>query len=97
MQFKNQKELFDYVWQTREHISELTQEPLLPQGHFMWHWQFLHILPKGTFPHYKLNPDNIILALPTEHDHQEQYEEFNKRKDKLRREYYERYYNKEYK
>lgn len=96
MKFKDQKELFDYVWQTRKHISELSGKPLLPKTNYQWHWQMLHILPKGTFPHYKLNPDNIILALPDEHDHQEWFDEFNRRKDALRREYYTTYYNKKF-
>ena len=89
-------ELFNHVWDTRPHVSEVSGKPLLPRGHFQWHFQFLHILPKGTFPHYKLNPDNIILALPEEHDHQERFPEFNRRKDLLRKSYYEEYYGKKF-
>jgi len=96
MKFKNQMELFNHVWDTRPHVSEVSDKPLLPRGHFQWHFQFLHILPKGTFPHYKLNPDNIILALPEEHDHQERFPEFNRRKDLLRKSYYEKYYGKKF-
>lgn len=96
MKFKNQKELFEHVWETRPHISELSGEPLLPKGSFKWHWQMLHILSKGSYPNYKLNPDNIILALPEEHDHQERFPEFNRRKDLLRRDYYEKYYGKKF-
>jgi len=85
--FKNQKEMFDYIWETRPHISELSGDPLLPKGHFKWHWQFLHVLPKGSYQSYKLNPDNILLALPHEHEKQEQYKAFNDKKEVLRMAY----------
>ena len=55
MIFKNQAELFNYIWETRPHVSELTGEKLLPKGDFKWHWQFLHVLPKGSYKYYKLN------------------------------------------
>jgi hypothetical protein len=94
MEFKNQAQLFNHIWETREHISELSGKPLLPKGHLMWHWQFLHILPKGTYPKFKLLPKNIILALPDEHERQEQFEKFIERRDKLKREYYKEFYKK---
>ena len=87
MKFKNQKEMFDYVWDSRPHISELSNRPLLPRNHFKWHWQFLHVLPKGSYPKYKLNPENILLALPDEHDRQEQFEVFVEKREELKREY----------
>lgn len=90
--FKNQTELFNYIWDTRSHRSELTDKPLLPKGHPKWHFQFLHVLPKGSYPYYKLNPDNILLGLPDEHVNQEQYEVFREKKQKLLKEYYEKYY-----
>lgn len=96
MNFKNQKELFDYIWETRPHVSELSGKPLLPKGHLKWHWQFLHVLGKGTYPKYKLEPDNIILATQLEHDHQELYPEFIKKQDQLRKLYYQTYYGKEF-
>lgn len=96
MKFKNQSELFAYVWETRPHISELTGKPLLPKGHFQFHWQFLHVLSKGAYPAYKLNHDNIILALPEEHERQEDYQYFNDKKEELKRQYYKEIYNKEF-
>ena len=54
MEFKNQKELFEYIWETREHISELSGKPLYHRNHDLWHWQFLHVLPKGHYKAYKL-------------------------------------------
>lgn len=96
MIFQTQKEMFKYIYETRKHVSELTGRPLLPIGHFKFHWQFLHVLSKGTYPYYKLNPDNILLALPEEHEKQEMFSIFNEKKEKLRREYYRIYYNKEF-
>jgi len=95
-QFKNQMQMFLQIWDNRPHISELTGEPLLPYGNYRWHHQFLHILPKGSYPYYKLNPENILLGLPDEHSHQERYEVFNEKKLLLTRAYYKEFYNKEY-
>ena len=95
-QFKNQIEMYRYIWETRDHISELTGKPLLNQNHPQWVWQFLHILPKGTYPKYKLNPDNIILGLPEEHETQEGFLKFQDKKQELMQEYYKEFYGKEY-
>lgn len=90
------KDMYWEIWEEREHISELSGEPLLPPSHCQFIWQFLHVLPKGTYPKYKYNKNNIILALPSEHEKQEQYETFNKKFAELRQEYYETYYGKTY-
>ena len=92
--FKSQKELFMHVWNSRTHVSELTGKPLLPKSNFQHHWQFLHILAKGTYPAYKFREENIMLALPDEHERQEQFPKFIERRDELRREYYKEIYNK---
>tara|TARA_R110002020_G_scaffold303189_1_gene518525 strand:- start:297 stop:569 length:273 start_codon:yes stop_codon:yes gene_type:complete len=86
---KSQKELFKHVWETREHVSEVSGKSLLPRSHYQWHWQFAHILSKGAYPAFKLNPNNIMLMLPEEHEKQEQYDLFNERKEALKRQYYE--------
>jgi len=90
--FNNQIELFNYIWETREHISELSGEPLLNKGAFQWHWQFLHILPKGTYPKYRLNPENIVLGTVKEHENQESIPKFQELKSKLKRQYYDEFY-----
>jgi hypothetical protein len=95
-QFKNQSELFDYIWEIKEHKSEISGDNLLPKGHFQWHWQFLHILPKGTYPKYKLLPKNIILGTVKEHENQDHIDLFQEKKEQLRREYYEEYYDKKF-
>lgn len=94
--FKNQKELFNWIWENRLHISELSGEDLYPKGHYQWHWQFLHVLPKGSYPKYKLNPDNILLALPEEHAKQNEFNIFNEKHEQLRQQYYQEFYNKKF-
>lgn len=93
--FKNQNEMFNWIWENRPHISELTGDPLLPKGHFKWHWQFLHVLPK-SYTYYKLNPDNILLGLPKEHENQNTYPKFNEKYKELRRQYLKEFNNKEF-
>jgi len=63
----NQSELFDYIWSTRPHVSELSGLPLAPQGSDFWFWQFAHIVSKGADSFGKLDPENIVLLLPEEH------------------------------
>jgi len=91
--FKNQRELFNHIWDTREHVSELSGQPLLPKGHLQWHWQFMHVLPKGRYAHYRLNIENIVLGTVKEHENQETNKRFKELKTKLKAEYYEKYYN----
>ena len=96
MAFKNQKELFEHIWETREHISELSGKPLLPKGHFQFYWQFLHVLSKGAYPSYKLEEKNILLALPEEHEKQEEFAIFIEKRDELKSLYYKEIYGKEF-
>lgn len=76
------------IWEEREHISELTGKPLFNENHPLWKWQFLHVLAHGPYPEYGLNKDNIMLALPHEHEHQEEHELFHQRKQELKERYY---------
>jgi hypothetical protein len=96
MTFKNQKEMFNWIWENRPHVSELSGKPLVDKGHFMWHWQFAHILPKGSYPKYKLNSDNVMLVTSEEHCEQEDYKIFLGKQKELRRKYYEEFYGKEF-
>ena len=89
-------QMYKEIWDEREHISELSGKPLLPTSHMKWHWQFLHVLPKGSYPKWKFNKKNIILALPEEHERQNEYEIFNEKYEQLRQQYYEQFYNKSY-
>jgi hypothetical protein len=92
----NQSQLFNKIWESRQHRSELSGLPLLPKGHPQWHWQFAHILPKGTYPKWKFEEKNIILCLPEEHARQETFPKFIEKRDELKREYYQEFYGKEF-
>lgn len=65
--FKNQKEMFDFIWESRFHVCRFTGEDLSKVPKLRWHWCFLHILPKGLYPYFKLNPRNIVLGSPDFH------------------------------
>ena len=95
--FKNQIELFEYIWQKNtkngERFSQLSGEEIkLNRYSPKWVNCFLHVLPKGSYPYFALNPENIIFATPEEHDRQEEFSYFNSKKEQLKREYYDRYY-----
>ena len=96
MIFRTQKEMFNYIWETRPHISEVSGKKLLPKGDFKWHWCFAHILSKSTYPKWKYNSDNIMLMLPEEHARQETFPAFIEKRDELKRKYYKEFYNKEF-
>jgi len=76
-------QLFNEIWEDREHFSEFTGKPLLPKGHYQWHFQFAHVLNKGRFPSMRLRKDNIFLCLPDEQMIQDRFEVFTERKEKL--------------
>lgn len=95
-QFKTLNELFNHIWDNRPHISEISGKPLLPKGNMKWHWQMAHILSRGAYPSFRLNPDNIMLMLPEEHEKQEQYEVFQEKQLELKRQYYTLFYGKEF-
>ena len=67
VEIKNQSQLFNLIWEEREHKSQISGQPLLNKGHLKWHWQFSHILPKGLYPKFKLERKNVILMTPEEH------------------------------
>ena len=75
--------LFNEIWDERSHVSEFTGKPLLPKGHYQWHFQFAHVLNKGRFPSMRLRKDNIFLCLPDEQMIQDRFEVFTERKEKL--------------
>jgi hypothetical protein len=95
-EFKNQHDLFEHIWNTHEHVSEINGDPLLSKTHWQWIWQFAHVLCKKTYPYYKLKEENIMLMLPEQHEHQEQYDVYNEKKLELTQQYYKEFYSKEY-
>ena len=63
--FKKEMDMYVWIWQNRDHVSWLTGRPI--QFHPTC---FLHVLAKGLnkYPHYRLNPDNVILGTYEEHN-----------------------------
>jgi hypothetical protein len=63
--------MFEHIWDTREHISFLSDKPLgvVKNGH-MWVNVFAHVLAKGLakYPKFKLYSKNVILLTPEEHN-----------------------------
>ena len=73
-------DVFREIWATREHRSEISDSPLLPYGHPMWHWQMSHILCRSTYPRLKLSVENIILVTWEEHLAYEHWTERSKKR-----------------
>lgn len=81
--------MFEDIWDERPHVSFVSGKPL---GDQMAPWMFAHVLPKGRYPHARLDKENIVLLTFKEHfllDHgtiaqREEYaEESNANWDKL--------------
>lgn len=64
--FKNELQLFNFKWNNEIRISYISGRPI-PYFAPMF---FLHVIPKALnkFPHYKLNPENVVFGLLIEHD-----------------------------
>jgi len=89
--FTTFQQVREYVWNSRPHVSQLTGKRLFSENHPQWHWQFLHVIGRNN-TYWVLNPDNILLALPSEHENQEQYPEFITKREELKAEYYKQFY-----
>jgi hypothetical protein len=92
---KNQGEeirMFLKIWNERPHVSQLSGAALLPYGHIQWHWQFLHVLPKGSYPKWRLEEKNILLGTVAEHNSQDSNVDFLFIRQKLTAEYYQEFY-----
>lgn len=67
--------LFIEIWNERVHRSFISNQCLeryydknpAIRGTLKWHSCFAHVLPKGTYPEYRLYKPNIILVTPYEH------------------------------
>lgn len=59
-----EKELFFRIWEERPHYCFVTGQWL---GHEPDIRMFAHVLPKGGYPRYRLNPENIVLVKPEVH------------------------------
>lgn len=63
--FDNETDMFEWIWQNRPHISEISKKDLNKVLNYFA--MFAHILPKGKYPLFRYNPENIILVRPLEH------------------------------
>lgn len=62
--------LFKEIWddfEPEERVSFVTNN-LLRDVHFMRAWYFSHVLPKGKYPHFRLNKENIVFMSFEEHE-----------------------------
>ena len=67
----SQLEMFRDIWDKMESpricpISNRKLDKL--RGGDKFHWCFAHILPKGRYKFYRLNPDNILVVHPDVHN-----------------------------
>jgi hypothetical protein len=66
--FTCELEMFHQIWGERPHKCIFTGENLDQYfGTDFWFSCFAHILPKGKFPLFKLNPENVRLVYPEFH------------------------------
>ena len=65
--FDNQKQMFDFIWLNRPHVCALSGRDLNLVPSSKRHWTMAHIISKGLYPLFKLNPDNILLIHPDVH------------------------------
>lgn len=63
--FKEEMEMYSWIWATRPHVSFISGIPIVNPGPE----NFAHVLPKALdrYPLFRLNPDSVILVLYEEH------------------------------
>jgi hypothetical protein len=71
--FNDQISMFQALWENTMDKNGIVTCPYTKQrlncfyNTDMWYSCFLHVLPKGRFPLFKLNPENIRVAYPLFH------------------------------
>ena len=62
--FGTELDMFRWIWSERPHVSFVSGRPVQDDVRC-----FAHVLPKGLnkYPHFRLNPDNVVLLTPEEH------------------------------
>lgn len=61
-----EKKTFEYIRNNRSRICAVTLVPFIPEKAE----NFAHLLPKGMYPEYRNNPDNIALVRDAEAHHE---------------------------
>lgn len=59
-----EKVLFEVISKTRPHVSFITKRPLSGEPKTWW---FAHVLPKSTYPKFRLYDKNIVLLTAEQH------------------------------
>ena len=62
-----ERDVFIQLWAKCGGKSEVSGTQLLPPEHPQFHFQGSHILPKGRYPDYRLDPRNIVMVTIEEH------------------------------
>ena len=65
-----ERELFVGLWAKAGGRSRISGEKLLPPEHPMFHFQFAHLAPKGTYPELRLMEENVWPVTVDEHQYQ---------------------------
>lgn len=66
--FKSQVELFEYIWIRDGGVCRITGVPLDQFYHSDLRYNCCaHILPKGRYTYFRLNPSNVLLIHPNLH------------------------------
>lgn len=63
-----EKALMIQLWAKCKGLSEASGTKLLGPEHRLFHYQGSHLLPKGSFPEYRLDPRNIVMITVDEHE-----------------------------
>ncbi len=74
-----ERKLMVELYKAQDGRCAISGKPLWPPEHPMFHCQGSHIMPKGTYPEWRLKEWNIIMILKLYHD----LWEANKNKDAL--------------
>lgn len=59
-----QAKVFREIWEARAHRCEVCKATILQPAP----WNFSHLLPKGTYPDFMLDPRNIVIKCKGCHD-----------------------------
>ena len=63
-----ERELFVGLWAKCGGKSEVSGEKLPDPASPLFHYCGSHLLPKGTYPDYRLDPRNVVMMTPQEHE-----------------------------
>lgn len=66
--YKSLTQFYKQLWKERDHVCFVTKEPLDKYYYSSYRRNiFMHVIPKGKFPEYKFNCENMVLGTPQVH------------------------------